>query len=346
MNRQTALSTLAATAAAVRLGASAARAADLYDAAKAEGALTVYTGGVVANSSGAVKAFNAQFPGIEVTIVGDYSNVNDVKIDRQLREKNVTADIASFQTVEDFVRWKRAGDLLPFKCDGFALYADRYKDLDGAFTATGLNPLTYAYNTKLVAPGDVPKSAQDFLNPKFHGQAITCYPHDDDATLYLFYTLVQKYGWPFIDAYMKTDPFFVQGHAGVVTAIAAGKKAVSFDNSEHTALGAKAQGAPIDVAYSAVDPTPVFYNSVAILRAAPHPNAAKLWVNFTLSKDQQLAMQNWSARSDVPPPNGLPPLSTRQLANHYRDFVTQDDLVASLRKRFLALTGPVVNKST
>jgi ABC-type Fe3+ transport system substrate-binding protein len=345
MNRRNALTVIGgAAASAFDLGG--ARAADLYDAAKAEGALTVYTGGVVANSAGSVKAFNAQYPGIDVTIIGDYSNVNDVKIDRQLNDKNVTADVASFQTVEDFVRWKRAGDLLPFKFDGFALYADRYKDLDGAFTATGLNPLTYAYNTKLVAPGDVPKSAQDFLSPKFHGQAITCYPHDDDATLYLFYTLVQKYGWPFVDAYMKTDPYFVQGHAGVVTAIAAGKKAVSFDNSEHTALAAKAQGAPIDVAYSAADPTPVFYNSAAILRAAPHPNAAKLWVNFTLSKDQQLAMQNWSARSDVPPPNGLAPLSTRRLADDYRGFVTQDDLVTSLRKRFLAYTGPVVNKST
>ena len=51
-------------------------------------------------------------------------------------------------------------------------------------------------------------------------------------------------------------------------------------------------------------------------------------------------------RSDVPPPNGLAPLSTRLLADHYRDFVVQADLVTSLRKRFLAYTGPVVNKST
>ena len=172
------------------------------------------------------------------------------------------------------------------------------------------------------------------------------YPHDDDATLYLFYTLVQKYGWSFVDAYMKTDPFFVQGHAGVVTAIAGGKKAVSFDNSEHTALAAKAQGAPIDVAYSAADPTPIFYNSVAILRAAPHPNAAKLYITWSLSKDQQIKTGNWSARSDVPPPNGLAPLSTHPLADRYRDFVTTADLVTSLRKRFLAYTGPVINKST
>ncbi|MGA2393652.1 MAG: extracellular solute-binding protein [Candidatus Lustribacter sp.] len=345
MNRRNALAAVAAVAAAP-FGLNAAGAADPYDAAKAEGALTVYTGGVAAGSASLVKAFNAQFPGIDVTIVGDYSNVNDVKIDRQLSEKNVTADVAGFQTVQDFVRWKRAGELLLFKFDGFALYEDRYKDLDGAFTATNLNPLTYAYNTQLVAASDVPKAAPDFLNPKFHGQAITCYPHDDDATLYLFYTLVQKYGWSFVDAYMKTDPFFVEGHAGVVTAIASGKKSVSFDNSEHTALAAKAQGSPIDVAYSAVDPTPIFYNSIAILRAAPHPNAAKLWVTFALSKDQQIKTLNWSARRDVPPPAGLAPLASHPLADRYRDFVTQTDLVTSLRKRFLAYTGPVVNKST
>ncbi|HEV8022785.1 MAG TPA: extracellular solute-binding protein [Candidatus Lustribacter sp.] len=318
---------------------------DLYPAAKAEGALTMYTGGVVANSASTVKAFNARFPGIDVTVIGAYSNVNDIIIDRQLRDGNVTADIASFQTVQDFVRWKRAGRLLPFTFEGFELYENRYKDLSGAFCATNLNPLTYAYNTKLVLTPDVPKSALDFLHPRFRGQAITCYPHDDDATLYLFYTLTQKYGWSFMDKYMANAPFFVEGHAGVVAAIAGGKKAVSFDNSEHTALEAKDRGAPIDIRYSALDPTPVFYNTIAILQAAPHPNAAKLYVTWLLSKDQQIATRNWSARRDVPPPYGAAPLTSHNLADRYREFLVDDALVTSLRKRFLAYTGPVVNTS-
>src|SRR5262249_31394447 len=58
----------------------------LYEKARAEGALSLYTGGAAANSTALVKAFKARFPGIEVTVNGNYSNITDLKIDRQLRE--------------------------------------------------------------------------------------------------------------------------------------------------------------------------------------------------------------------------------------------------------------------
>lgn len=82
----------------------------LYEAAKREGALSLYTGGVAANSASTVTAFNKAYPGITIRVNGDYSNVTDVKIDKQLEEKKVDCDIASLQTVQDFVRWNRAGE--------------------------------------------------------------------------------------------------------------------------------------------------------------------------------------------------------------------------------------------
>jgi hypothetical protein len=46
----------------------------------------------------------------------------------------------------------------------------------------------------------------------------------------------------------------------------------------------------------------------------------------------------------VPPPPGLPPLFSIKLANDYPAFIGNDVLVADLRKRFEALTGPVKNR--
>ena len=54
------------------------------------------------------------------------------------------------------------------------------------------------------------------------GKLITCYPSDDDATLYLFYTIVQKYGWDYVDKYMANEPNFVQGHLNVARSVGAG----------------------------------------------------------------------------------------------------------------------------
>ena len=60
---------------------------------------------------------------------------------------------------------------------GTATVADpAYKDEDGAFTALSVNTIVYAYNTKLLAAADVPKSSLDFLKPIFQGQLITTDP--------------------------------------------------------------------------------------------------------------------------------------------------------------------------
>ena len=41
-------------------------------------------------------------------------------------------------------------------------------------------------------PEDVPKSALDFLKPMFMGKAISVYPADDDAALYLFHIIAAE----------------------------------------------------------------------------------------------------------------------------------------------------------
>jgi hypothetical protein len=48
----------------------------------------------------------------------------------------------------------------------------------------------------------------------------------------------------------------------------------------------------------------------------------------------------------MPAPQGLPPLTSAQFANNYRDFLGDGSRPAALRKRIGALTGPIVNKAT
>ena len=54
----------------------------------------------------------------------------------------------------------------------------------------------------------------------------------------------------------------------------------------------------------------------------------------------------YSPRRDMPAPAGLPPLTSKQFANDYRDFLGDGKRVAVIRKNYEALTGPVVNKAT
>jgi ABC-type Fe3+ transport system substrate-binding protein len=315
---------------------------ELYASAKAEKSVVFYSGGPVAPYETFAKEFERRFPGIAVSITGGFSNVLNERIDAQLRDRKLEVDMAFFQTVQDFVAWKRQGVLLNFKPDGYEQIAPVFRDPDGAFTTVKVNQLVYAYNTRLVAPQDVPKSALDFLKPQFTGKLITCYPADDDATLYLFHTIVQKYGWGYMDKYMASKPSFVQGHLGVARGVGAGTSIATFDATS-TVDGLKRAGQPIDAVFSEQDATPLFTVTAGIFKDAPHPNAAKLFLTWYMAKEQQSRIGVFSSRVDVPPPAGLKPLFSYNVANQYREFVTDETTLEELRKRFESLTGPVVN---
>jgi ABC-type Fe3+ transport system substrate-binding protein len=343
-----ALSKLVAYSIAVSLGigggiARAETLDQLYEKAKQEKTLLLYGAGPTAPYERWTKEFTERFPGIEVVITGGFSNVLDTKINQQLKAGKMEVDIAFFQTVQDFVAWKKAGALLPFKVDGYDKIAPQFRDKDGAFTTTSVNTISYIYNTKLVAPPDVPKSALDFLKPQFRGKLVTAYPADDDATLYAFDTIVQKYGWSYMDKYMAQKPSFIQGHLGETRSVVDGTNAVTFDGLSSSGGALKAAGEPIDFAFSTVDPTPAFILTAGIFKGAPHPNVAKLYLDWYMAKEQQSRTGTFSARIDVPPPPGFKPLSAYNLANHYREFVTNEPRLIALRKRFEAYTGPVVN---
>jgi ABC-type Fe3+ transport system substrate-binding protein len=316
---------------------------ELYAKAKGEKSLVVYAGGPVSNYEPLAREFESKFPGLTVSIEGGFSNVLNQRIEQQFKDGKLQTDMVLLQTAQDFVRWKGQGKMLAFKPEGYDAIDKSFKDPDGAFIAWFVGTLSYAYNSKAVKPENAPKSALDFLKAEFRGKLIACYPHDDDATLYLFHTLAQKYGADYIDKYVANQPNWVQGHLGVSRSVAGGTDLVTPDATTSTVLNLKKAGQPIEFAFSDVDPIPVYYSTAGIFKDAPHPNVAKLYLTWVLAPEQQRRIGTFSSRSDVPPPAGLKPLFSYTVANGYRDFVTDERLLADLRKRFEAAIGPIRN---
>jgi ABC-type Fe3+ transport system substrate-binding protein len=253
------------------------------------------------------------------------------------------ADVTVLQTLQDFDRWKRQNALLPFRPDGFDQIPDTFKDPDATSVGIQVNAVMYAYNPDRVAAADVPKSAPDFLAPRFQGFTITCWPQDDDITLYLYDMIVQKYGWQFMDALMANQPAFIRGHLGVTQEIAAGRKALSFDSIVSITLGGARAGGKIALAIPQDDPMPIWPQSAGIFRGAPHPNAAKLYLTWYLSKERQAQLPPgvWSIRQDVAPPDGFRPIFEYNVLNDYRAFVIDEPRLVELRRRFESYIGPV-----
>ena len=338
-----AIAVAAALATFTCIGAQAQTIDQIYEAAKAEKTVVLWGAGPSAGYEAAARAFEQQYPGVTVTLMGGFSNVLNAKVEEQFAAQKVETDVLIFQTVQDFVSWNKRGLLMHFKPEGFEMIGAGAKDKDGAWIAVNANPLFYGYNTDEVTADDVPGSPLDFLKAKFKGKLVSAYPADDDATLYDFATIVRRYGWSYMDRYMAQQPKFIQGHLGVARSLGSGESLASFDNTIGSTNTAKREGGKIALAAPAKDPLPMFFTSEAILKDAPHPNAARLYVSWFLSKEQQSRIGAYSSRADVPPPEGLMPLSGYRLANGYLKFVTDEKRLKALRQRFEKYTGPVTN---
>ncbi|HEY4406719.1 MAG TPA: extracellular solute-binding protein [Xanthobacteraceae bacterium] len=306
---------------------------ELYEKAKLEKSVALVAAGPSEPYEHWIREFQERYPGVTVSFTGGLSNGLNRSINQQIADKKVTSDLAIFQTIQDFVRWKREGALMLFRPQGFDQIDPAFKDEDGAFTTVSVNMVSYAYNTQLVAPADVPGSALDFLKPVFQGKLITTDPSEDDAALLVFRGIVDKYGWDFMDKYMTQKPSFVTtGHANVSNAIAAGVQLATFDSTSTTPR-LKRDGKPIEAVLSKADNIPVFLVAAAIFKDAPHPNGAKLFLDWYLAKEQQSRTGTFSARADVSPPQGFQPLASYKIDSGYRQMLSDESKLAELKKR-------------
>src|ERR1700692_1082155 len=124
---------VAALSAAYQAGAKAETIDQIYEAAKAEKSVVRWGASPTAGYETAARAFEQQFPGVTVTLMGGFSNVLNAKVEEQFSAGKVETDVLIFQTVQDFVNWNRRGLLMHFKPEGFETIGASSKDRDGAW---------------------------------------------------------------------------------------------------------------------------------------------------------------------------------------------------------------------
>src|SRR5262249_6106103 len=90
-------------------------------------------------------------------------------------------------------------------------------------------------------------------------------------------------------------------------------------------------------------PMPVYPITTGIFANAPHPSAAKLFIAFAVSREQQQRLAAAGAiavRPDVEPPAGLKALSSYRIADSYILFISDEIRTRELRQRFEGYIGP------
>ncbi|HEY7065608.1 MAG TPA: ABC transporter substrate-binding protein [Chloroflexota bacterium] len=141
------------------------------------------------------------------------------------------------------------------------------------------------YNSQLVRGAAAPQTLQDLLEPQYRGRiAMTTY-----AAYFDFLASPDIWGSA---RTLEFSRRFADQVAGLIRCnelerILSGEfDLFALTCSQADALARKASGAPIDTVIPADAPLAI-YLYAAVPRNAAHPNAAKLWINYLLSREAQ-----------------------------------------------------------
>jgi ABC-type Fe3+ transport system substrate-binding protein len=315
------------SAAVVLISATAAHADWKSDWAKAvakgkkEGKVTLY-GGYNPIYRKYSRTFEKKFPGITVDFVPGGGSQHAVRILAERRAKKFVADIVmggatTFQNYPDGtfdpllphlilpeVKDKSAwlGGALPF-IDPAAKYV---------LSTRGSVGRGIAYNTKMVNPKEI-QAWKDLLNPKWDGKILRLSRRNAVSNTFIFFYHAKALGPKFIKALLKNNRVVeTKNRRQATNWLAEGKALFLLDATPRGINKANKKGLPVAFVRHPLKEANLVaggYCCMAVLDRAPHPNAAKVLINWMLSKEGQIAYQKVtkenSLRVDIPK-DGLP----------------------------------------
>jgi iron(III) transport system substrate-binding protein len=156
-----------------------------------------------------------------------------------------------------------------------------------------------AYNTNLVKGDQVPQTYDDFLHQKWNG-GFGMDTGDMDWFGALLQIMGKEKGMDYFRKLAAMKPQLRSGHTLLAELVSSGEIPVTIDAFNYSVEKLKNKGAPIE--WKPIGPTIGRAQSIGLAKNAPHPHAALLFVDFTLSIEGQQIIK---AGGNVPASNSV-----------------------------------------
>ena len=255
------------------------------DAARKEGKVVVYAAIPPQLMKPINDAFEKQY-GVRV----DYWRASTTGIlDRALNEWR--AGQAGYDVVEGNkgpqLILKNEGVFVKFAPPSAVKFPKQFLEPDALLTPWRFNPISILYNTELVKKEEGPKSLSALLLPKWKGKIAMPDPSRHTTTAEFLGNLGKYEGvnWrEFAAALAQQQPLFVESFAPIVNTVLRGEAPLGLAYLKYVI---QFKG-PLD--YVRLDKYLADTNYLGVNRKAPHPNAAKLYVEFLCSPEGQKAV--------------------------------------------------------
>jgi iron(III) transport system substrate-binding protein len=342
------LRSIALALVAVALAASAAVAQDTgvaaqdarVAAAKKEGTVVWYTSLALPSAEKVAKLFEAAYPGIKVDVHRTGSQRVLQRLMQELQAGIKNADVVHTSDAGHFVLLKSKQLLARHTPPGTEKFPAGFKDRDGYYYGLRATVNVIAYNTKTVTAADAPKTWKDLLDPRWKGKLVTAHPGYSGVIATHVLALVNLVGWDYFRQLAQNRVMIVQSAVDPAGVVASGERAVAVDGGEYTFYQTKKKGNPIEIVYPK-EGVPLVVSPTAITVFAPHPSAARLFTDFTFSREIQQVLADseglYTGHPEVKYPADKPKLSDLKLLTvDPEELEKRDD---EIKKRFVEFFG-------
>ena len=286
------------------------------EAAKKEGKVVWYTSLALPTAEKVGKLFEAAYPGIKVEVQRTGSQRILQRVMQELQASLKLVDVIHTSDAGHFVLLKEKKLLMKYTPPGVDAFPPGFKDKDGYYFTLRATVNVIAYNTKLVPAAEAPKGWKDLLDPKWRGKMVTAHPGYSGVISTHVLALVQLYGWDYFKQLAQNKLMLVQSAVDPAGVVASGERQVAVDGGDYYYYQMKKKGNPIEVVYPK-EGVPLVVSPTAIASFAPHPNAAKLFTDFTFSRELQQVMADseglYTGHPEVKYPADKPKLSDLKL---------------------------------
>jgi iron(III) transport system substrate-binding protein len=314
--------------------------AALVEAAKKEGRVVWYTSLAIGSSTALAHFFMNKYKGIEV-IVNRNGSQRVLQITMQEASAGIkNVDVIHTSDAGHFVLLKGKGLLLQYAPKAAEIFPAGFKDSGGFFYGMRATLSVIAHNPKIVSDKDAPKSWKDLLDPKWKGKQVTAHPGYSGIIMTHVLALVKQFGWEYFQELAKNNLHIVQSANDPAGVVASGERPIGVNGAEYFYYKTLKQGNPIKIVYPK-EGVPLVVSPTAIANGAPHPNAAKLFTEFILSKENQQILADkeglYTGHPEVTYPKDKPMLKDLKL--FAVDAEELDKRNSEIKKRFIEFFG-------
>lgn len=327
---------------------------ELYKKAKEEGKLVVYHARETETIEVLFTDFKKRYPGIETEQVRAGGLVIGQRYYAEWEKGVYVADTIHSGVAEFFPDFRRRGMIA--KLDDLPNWnsiIELAKDSNKHYVSFDFVTMPIIYNTNLLKDEEVPTDLWEYTKPEWKDRTATADPKTAGVAVawYSFASEARSkdprsphsppgLGWKFIEA-IKNNGVLLAGQLGALTeTIATGRRAVALHQADNSYFLAKQKAAPIGFKYAKQGAT-AQHTNIGVNTKAPHPNAARLFVNWLLSVEGQQVVVNKTGgnpiREDVKPlPDRFPVKDTWVLDI---EKITSAESEAFLKDLFTRLGG-------